>query len=229
MKCLLLHRHSGILFKGVKAMKLIEQMQPIHLDALKEAGNIGAGHAATALSQLLHKKVDMSIPSVKIIPLYEAKTIMGEETLVAALYFDISGEAPGSMFLMFQEKEASDLIYSLTGQTIHLLNGRLDPLAVSALQEAGNILAGSYVSALADFTSLPMQVSIPSFAVDMAGALLDSGLIEASEVGDYAIVIDTVIGETKNSENSTPLGQFFLLPNIEAFEKILKSLGVRLL
>lgn len=37
-------------------MSYINKFSSIHLDILKEVGNIGAGHAATALSKLLDKK-----------------------------------------------------------------------------------------------------------------------------------------------------------------------------
>lgn len=37
-------------------MLFIEKITSLHLDILKEIGNIGAGNAATALSTLLNKK-----------------------------------------------------------------------------------------------------------------------------------------------------------------------------
>lgn len=211
-------------------MELIEHIKPLHLDVLKEAGNIGAGNAATALSKLLNKKIDMKVPDVRIVTLQEAKTLAGgTEALVAAFFLRIYGNAPGSMFLILQEDEVEKLSGALTGQPVKLRDGTTDEFSLSAIQELGNILAGSYLTALSDFTSINMQPSVPSFAVDMAGALLDAGLIEMSQAGNYAIVIDTMIEDPEDvDDSSTFIGQFFLLPDPEAFARIFKALGVEL-
>ncbi|RSL32836.1 chemotaxis protein CheC [Salibacterium salarium] len=208
-------------------MDLIQQIKPIHLDVLQEVGNIGAGNAATALSQLLNQKIDLNVPSVRIIDFQEMQSLAGgEETVVAATFLRVSGEAPGSMFLILQKEEAEELAFSLTGNKVNIVDDSFDELAASALSELGNILAGAYLSALSDFTSIQMQPSVPSLAIDMAGAIISAGLTEISQVGDYAIVIDTLMGEAKDSYNSTATGQFFLLPDPDAFKRIFQSLGV---
>ncbi|MFB4162687.1 chemotaxis protein CheC [Alteribacillus sp. JSM 102045] len=210
-------------------MDVVQQIKPFHLDVLKEAGNIGAGNAATALSQLLNKKIDMKVPSVRVAGFQEMQALAGgEETVVAGTFLRITGEAPGSMFLILQKEEAEELSYYLTGKEVDIAGESFDEIAASALQELGNILAGSYLSALSDFTSINMQPSVPSLAVDMAGALMSAGLVEISQAGDYAIVIDTVMEEAENTSMSST-GQFFLLPDPLAFEKIFKALGVELL
>lgn len=210
-------------------MEVIQQIKPFHLDVLKEAGNIGAGNAATSLSQLLNKKIDMKVPSVRIAGFQELQALAGgEETIVAATFLRITGEAPGSMFLILQKEEAEELSYYLTGKKVDIAKRTFDELAGSALQELGNILAGSYLSALSDFTSINMQPSVPSLAVDMAGAVMGSGLIEISQSGDYAIVIDTIMEETEGSTSSAVTGQIFLFPDPEAFIKIFEALGVEL-
>ena len=43
-------------------MNFHQKITSLHLDVLKEIGNIGAAHAATALSDLLNKKIDMRVP-----------------------------------------------------------------------------------------------------------------------------------------------------------------------
>ncbi|SFP08181.1 chemotaxis protein CheC [Salibacterium halotolerans] len=208
-------------------MTYIHNIQPVHLDALQEAGNIGAGNAATALSQLLHKKIDLHVPSVRMVDFQEMQAIAGgEEEVVAASFLRVTGEAPGSMFFILQKEEAEELAYTLTGRKVDIIDDSLDELAASALRELGNILAGAYLSALADFTGLSMQPSVPSLAVDMAGAIISAGLLEISIKGDHAIVIDTVMEEAAENSTDAVNGQFFLLPDPEAFDKIFKSLGV---
>ncbi|WP_026701079.1 chemotaxis protein CheC [Salibacterium aidingense] len=208
-------------------MSLTDEIKPMHLDVLREAGNIGAGNAATALSQLLNKKIDLNVPSVRIVDFQEMQNMAGgEEKVVAAAFLRVTGEAPGSMFLILQKEEAEELAFSLTGKEVNIIDDSFDELAASALRELGNILAGAYLSALADFTSISMQPSVPSLAVDMAGAIISAGLLEISQAGDYAIVIDTVMEEAGKEEAANANGQFFLLPDPEAFYKIFQSLGV---
>lgn len=60
-----------------------------HLDVLKEIGNIGAAHAATALSDLLGKKIDMKVPKVEMVPFHEMMELAGgSETVVVGFIFD---------------------------------------------------------------------------------------------------------------------------------------------
>lgn len=210
-------------------MNFIDRITSYHLDVLKEIGNIGAGNAATALSKLLNRAIDMKVPAVRIVTFQEITDYVGgEDNIVAAIFLRIEGEAPGSMFYMLPLREAEHLIQNLTGDTsFQLQTPPYDELGLSALQEVGNILAGSYLSALSDFTKINMQPSVPALSIDMVGAILSYGLIELSQVGDYAIVIDTEIKEV-DEYSSKSTGQFFLLPDPTSFEKIFTSLGVGL-
>jgi len=56
---------------------MIKNLTPMQLDAIREVGNIGAGHAATVLSQLLKQRVSMTVPQVNILPLNEACNVVG--------------------------------------------------------------------------------------------------------------------------------------------------------
>ncbi|WP_209122366.1 chemotaxis protein CheC [Alkalihalobacillus sp. BA299] len=210
-------------------MSYIERIKSYHLDVLKEIGNIGAGNAATALSTLLNKSIDMKVPSVRIVSFQEITDLVGgADKVVAAIFLRLEGDAPGSMFLLIPVAEAEQLIRRLTGDvTFQLSEPPFDELGLSALQEMGNILAGSYLSALSDFTRLNLQPSVPALSIDLAGAILSFGLIEVSQVSDYTIVIDTEVNEMDN-ELSQSSGHFFLLPDPTAFEQIFTALGVEM-
>ncbi|WP_078554644.1 chemotaxis protein CheC [Bacillus alkalicellulosilyticus] len=210
-------------------MSFLENIKPYHLDVLKEVGNIGAGNAATALSKLLNHFVDMNVPAVRIVSFQEITELLGgADNVVAAVFLRIEGDAPGNMFFMLSVDEAEKLIQKLTRQdNFQLTHPPFDEIGLSALQEVGNILAGSYLSALADFTGLNLQPTVPGLSIDMAGAILGYGLLEFSQIGDYAIVIDTKINkEYKTKQDAT--GHFFLLPDPDSFERIFASLGVGL-
>lgn len=209
-------------------MCFINRIQPHHLDILKEVGNIGAGHAATALSRLLNKTIDMKVPAVRVVSFNEITELVGgSDNIVAAIFLRIEGEAPGNMFFMLPVDEATTLIQYLTGdQTFDLDHPPYPDLGLSALQEVGNILAGSYLSAFSDFTKLNMQPSVPALSVDMAIAILSYGLLELSQVGDFAIVIETEILEKVDENSQKTSGHFFLLPDPDSYEIIFNALGV---
>lgn len=195
-----------------------------HLDVLKEIGNIGAGNAATALSTLLNKKINMRIPSIKIVEFNELLDYVGgPEEEIVSVFLRIQGSLPGSMFVVLQPNQAQ----SLANQLIPDMEAdiRDHELALSAIAEIGNILSGSYLSALSEFTDIHMFPSVPSLTVDMAGAILMQGLLEISKESDYVIVIDTMIEDEENTSKSIQ-GHFFLLPDPASFETIFNALGV---
>lgn len=206
-----------------------QQLSHIQLDALKEIGNIGAGNAATSMSKLIQKKVDMEVPSIDIVAFDEVMEMVGgAEKIIVGILFQILGEAPGMVYLLFSMEEAETLVQEMTNNSDFTLfpEGEQDELAVSALQEAGNMIAGSYLSALSDFTNINMQPSVPHFSVDMAGAILTVGLLQVSEVYDYAIIINTKMNDTEKEQKGIN-GQLLLLPSPESFNKIFQALGIQ--
>jgi chemotaxis protein CheC len=196
------------------------------MDVLREIGNIGAGHAATALSKLIQREVDMKVPQVNIIPFDEiADFVGGAEALVLTVFLRVEGDCPGNMFFIVDLPSARNLLRQLLG--LHENTSDDEPLSemeLSAMQEIGNILTGSYLSSLADFTKLNLQPSVPALAIDMAGAILSYGLIELGNSGDYALTIDTAFFEG----NEEVEGHFFLIPDPDSLEKLFLALGVPL-
>jgi chemotaxis protein CheC len=193
-----------------------------NMDVLKEVGNIGAGHAATALSRLLNKPVDMSVPTVSLVPFEEISArVGGDEKVIVAVFLRVEGDAPGNMFFIIQEDSAKKLLKNLLSLEVSSGTSYTE-MEFSALSEIGNILAGSYLSSLADFTQLSMSPTVPSLAVDMAGAVLSYGMLQFGQMGDDALLIETKFLE----DNEEVEGHFFLIPDPESFEKIFRALGV---
>ncbi|WML43724.1 chemotaxis protein CheC [Neobacillus sp. PS3-40] len=209
-------------------MTFINQFTTVHLDFLKEIGNIGAGNAATALSKLLNKKIEMNVPDVRIVSFDEMVEMAGgAENVVASVFLRIEGDAPGSMFFVLPLHQANHFIKQMIGD-IHFSFEQppYNEMALSALQELGNILSGSYLTALSDFTHISLYPSVPALEIDMVGAIISFGLIEHSQVSDYAIVIDTALNEEGFVSTETVNGHFFLLPDPNSFKTLFKALGV---
>jgi chemotaxis protein CheC len=208
-------------------MESWNQFQEIQLDLLKEIGNIGAGNAATALSSLVQKTIDMRVPNVKLLSFDEiTESVGGPEEVVVSIFLRIEGDIPGSMFFFLDQEAAKKLLNSILGGVIESEELPFNEMEISALQEVGNILSGSYLSALADFTKLNLQPSVPALAIDMAAAILSYGLIEISKAGDYALMIDTSFLDINGNTDRNIKGQFVLLPDPDSFPILFKALGV---
>lgn len=207
-------------------------LSSFELDILKEIGNIGAGNAATALSNLVNRKIEMNVPSAQIVTFDEMMELAGGiDRVVAAVYLEISGDVSGNMFFVLPVERASLFIQQMLGSNEYSLEKPpYSEMALSAFQELGNILAGSYLSALADFLHMNLTPSVPAVSIDMFGAIISFGLIEISQVSDYAIVINTEIIDSLQADHAEKVfkGNFFLLPDPQSYKKFFVKLGVEL-
>ena len=199
----------------------IEDLNNLHLDALREIGNIGAGNAATALAGMINKRIDMNVPSVKILNFNDVCTVLGgEEMVVAGVYFEVDGDIVGNIMFLLELKSAKVLTNILMGRDDY--NKELDEMDYSALKEIGNILSGAYISSLSSLTNLNIKISIPSLCIDMAGAIISVPAIQFGYMGDKVLLIETILQDGSN----TVKGNFFLIPESKSFKTLLNSLGV---
>ncbi len=196
------------------------------MDALKEIGNIGAGHAATALSQMVGKRIDMSVTKVQILPAESIAGFLGGiDRNVAAVHMPIYGEMLGVALIFFPVERLPQLSGMLIGRKEEE-PAHLSELGQSAIKELGSILTGAYLSALFRMIHLQLIHGVPTLAIDMAQAILDSVLVELEQKDEIAIVIETSFLEDEKQLT----GNFFLLPEADSLKKFLaafsKSLGL---
>ena len=199
----------------------LDNLNSMQIDVLKEIGNIGAGNAATALSKMIAKRIDMDVPKVNILEFKDvAELVGGPEAVVVGIYFKVTGDIKGSIMFLLDIDSAKFLTSLLI--PVEESADALSEMEISALQEVGNILAGSYLSSLSSLTGLSLIVSVPSLALDMAGAILSVPVILFGQVGDKVMLIETDFIEGSQHVK----GNFFLVPDEDSFEILLKSLGV---
>ena len=203
----------------------LEKLEDSQFDVLKEIGNIGAGNATTALATMLNIKVDMSVPNVALLPFDNISSFIGsEEQTVVGILLEIQGDIDGMMMFLFDMKSAHHLVNSLMMRDVHQdENGMADfsEMEMSALNEMGNIVSGSYLSALSGLTGMKMVSSVPALSIDMLGALLSVPAIEFGKYGDKLLMIQSEFGE-----DDFVTGYFLLIPELESYDKILTSLGM---
>lgn len=196
-------------------------LDQLELDALREVGNIGAGRAATALSQMLQRPIRIDVPKASIVRLEDLpEPLGGPQKLVAATYFRVYGDAPGRLLIMIGEDSLAHLLSLLMGQEIPA-GQALDETAQSAVKELGNILCSAYLNALADFMGFPLLPSVPALAIDMVSSVLQSVASDAAETGAQALLIENRFQE---SSQAVPLFLFFL-PEPGALEAMLDGLA----
>ena len=192
------------------------------LDALREIGNVGAGNSATALSQVINRRIDMNVPKVSLVPLDMVPDLVGgPDTIVVGVFLRVYGKAPGNILFLLPQQSAYYLVDTLMGKP-HGATNKLDFMDESALMEIGNILAGAYLNAFYTFTNISMLPSIPALAMDMAGAILNVVLVQLGTMGDQALVIETEF----LSEDDGINGHFFLVPDPGSLETIMNAVGV---
>jgi len=197
------------------------EITQFQLDALREIGNIGSAHAATALSTLLHRRIDMSVPKVWTVPFEQVAGIIGQIDMPqAAIYLKVEGEAPGKAVFFFPVDSAEIMVQALYGsnEPVDLFS---DEMAQSALKEVGNILVSSFLIALTQFSGIPFQPSVPALAVDMIGASLDAIFLEEGMLEDTVLFIDTQLTGLPKIE-----GQFIFLPDDGSLKKLLEAMGL---
>ena len=203
----------------------LEKLEDSQFDVLKEIGNIGAGNATTALATMLNIKVDMSVPNVALLPFDNISSFIGsEEQTVVGILLEIQGDIDGMMMFLFDMKSAHHLVNSLMMRDVHQdENGMADfsEMEMSALNEIGNIVSGSYLSALSGLTGMKMVSSVPALSIDMLGALLSVPAIEFGKYGDKLLMIQSEFGE-----DDFVTGYFLLIPELDSYDKILTSLGM---
>jgi len=199
-----------------------QELSASKLDALREISNIGMGNAVTSLAQLINQRVEMTVPRARFSPLEEViKLVGGYEELTACVSLRLLGDAPGTVFYVFSEKSVYrlvDLLMGLKAGTTVTLDG----MAESAVMEIGNVLTGSFVSALGQMTGLRIVTAVPLFAFDMLGAVLTSLVVAAGHVEDPVLVIET---ELFPQWEDKIRGYFFLIAESGSINRLMLALG----
>jgi len=192
----------------------------MQLDALKEIGNIGSGNAATALSQMLNRPVMIAVPRVTVLD-YQTVTdrLGGPEELMIGLLLTISGDLTGMIMFLLQKEFANMVLSDLLGEESFDVD---NDMGRSAVMEVGNIMAASYVNAIASLTGLRIELSPPSFCMDMVGAILSVPTIYYADISDKIIYIEDEFNNSINHAASHVL----LIPEVEALQKMMRSLGL---
>ena len=200
------------------------ELNEMHRDMLQELGNIGCGNAITSLATMTNKKIDMSVPKVRILNYNQiAELLGGPEKTIVAMMVDFEGDVTGTMMFLLNKEFASRLIEDVAGMEVEDFS-RLGELECSVLMELSNIMGGAYISALAGLTGLTIQLSVPYLSSDMVGAVLNAPAVKYEKLGDQVIFIEEDI-ETVSAELTSNILVIF---DMESLDKIMGSFGLEI-
>lgn len=198
-------------------------LSPERMDALKEVANIGAGHAATALSQMTGARIMIDVPTVNVAPLDELiPGIADSDSQIVSVVMDMHGSLKGHTLLalpLITGRRLADLMLRRERRP----GGTLDMLEESALKEAGNILGGAYMTALSEFLSMTLLPSPPRLTVGTTETVMAEHRKEASAAA-AACCVETEFSFEEIGERFR--GFFLLLPDAESFDAIFRAVRV---
>jgi chemotaxis protein CheC len=193
------------------------ELNDMQLDGLREIANIGSGTAATALSGMLGRPVDLNVPKALALALADAVDAVGTPgDEVTAVVLGVTGDLHATVVLLFDPTSA-ETICSLLG-----VDASDSEMALSALGEVGNILGSSYIGAMGQMAGLTLEPSPPSAIADMLGAIVATALAATAENTDFALLLDS---KMLVEDAECAFGVLFV-PGAEGVGRLLAGLGL---
>jgi len=206
------------------ALNTYDDLNDIHIDVLREIGNIGSGNAASALASMLARQVSISVPIVRILD-YEqvVEELGGPEQMIVGLLLSLEGDVKGMIMFLLHQNFANMTLSALMGADVPE-DAEMDEMAYSAIQEVANIMAASFVNAISEMTGLTINITVPSMCVDMLGAILSVPAIHYANISDKIVFIQ----DEFSSQDLHAPNHVLLIPDVESLGKIMTNLGIEL-
>ena len=143
----------------------MDTLTELHLDALTEVFNVGAGRAAASLSEIVGDEVKLSVPLIEIKKTSEADTVLIELNSVrfGAVSQQFSGPFEADAMLLFTEAHALEIVRDMMGSQMSI--EELAEFEQEAMCELGNIILNACLSAMADMLHISLNSSLPSYKI----------------------------------------------------------------
>ena len=187
---------------------------------LQSVANVGAANAAEAMSKILSRRIDLSIPEVNVCPISQIpeKTGCTDVSSYIGVILPIKEETPGAVLFIFDKEEAFSLINTLYANhpDIAAQGEVADEYRESILKEITNIVGSSVLNVICEKIGMTVQPEVPSSIFSDISAILNSDDTYSSTINGYVIVMDTSFF----FESDRLIGHLILLPG----EDVAKSL-----
>ena len=202
-------------------MQVLESLKSLQLDALRETANIGAGHAATALSQMTGSTIMIKVPSIAITSVTEVPRFADDEEPVAAVTMQMLGDLTGRTLLVFPQPTVLRMAELMLNRPV-ASSRQLGELEQSAIKEAGNILSGAYMNALSEFLGVLLLPSPPSLVIDRSEVVLSSAIFSSPAGPDTILCVESEFIFVNTADHVR--GFFLLLPDPASLQVMLRAL-----
>ena len=204
------------------AIKSYNELNSLELDTLREIGSMGTGNAATALSEMLQREVNITLPEVRIMEYNEAiEWIGGPEEITAGVLVKMGGQMNGIMLSCQPIEFVNIVLESVLGESVTDFQ-QLEAMENSCLVEVGNIMISSFINALSGLSGMDITLTVPAFTVDMQGAILAVPMAEYGGQSDYLMTI----GSNFVCDNKQVPCRLLMSPDIRSLNSLLRKLGV---
>ena len=209
---------------------IIASFNSLQLDAIKEVGNIGTGNAATALSGLLSRRINMTVPKTEMVSIYDLAEHYGDpEQIVGAVFVRSLGGFQCSLIFIQNEEDAALMVELLLKQqfgTFIPVGEIPQEMTDSALSEVGNIVLSSFLNAINMLLGTQHQISVPGVAHDMMSSILDVVASIYGQMGETALLVNTELSVEGLETGRKISGHIILIPDPDALELLLRKLKV---
>jgi chemotaxis protein CheC len=198
------------------ASLVLSEMQ---IEAMKEVGNIGAGHAATALSEMLDEPVQIGTPLVEILPFSDLAGRVSRGRIVSAVHMHVLGDAPAQIVVLFDEAQAQSFVKIFMDHADS--DGPIsEHIVESTIKEVANIIGGAYLNALTSLTGITLIASVPTVSTGTA----ESAFLALMDVPPDQDVFYVQTG----FEKELPMisGEFILIPEAASIGPLLSVFGL---
>ncbi|MFA6014661.1 MAG: chemotaxis protein CheC [Gallionellaceae bacterium] len=168
-------------------------LSELHLDALTEVFNIGAGRAALSLSEIVGDEVKLSVPRIQF---YQSSEITAEalslnSPRLGAVNQHFSGPFDADAMLLFTEERALEIVRDMMGSQLSI--EELAEFEHEAMCELGNIILNACLSSMADILNITLHSSLPTYAVNSSDIILQQMVAAANQPVMLALHIDLAI------------------------------------
>ena len=194
-----------------------EIFSPMAIDALGEMMNISLGSSATAVSNMLDHRVDITTPTVSVVNVKEFSLGNLEPAIGVEIRY-VEG-LEGSNIMLLKRSDIKVIVDILMGMETPDEEFELNELTISCVCEVMNQMMGSAATAMSDFLGFRVDISTPeSFELDD----LEQFKQDHMPVGAEQVVVVRFFLKIENALES----EFMNVMSVELAQELLKGLGL---
>jgi chemotaxis protein CheC len=201
------------------------RLEPEHIADLMEVGNIGAGNAASKLSDLIYRRCVIDIPQITYVDAKDIKRIMDmEDSYVVMMHIKIMGDIPATMFVVMRRAFAQTIVKYMTKEGLDPTGKDLSFTAQFALKQLGEILTRSFFDSIHQLLMAKAKYAMPEILMDAWSSAQESMFSKFAQEGGEHLLIHSAFFDPEK----TFTGKFIYALNKESQQVVLNRIKLLL-